>query len=65
MAHTNHAVTGFRTVYLPCTAGLSFISSRFIREIAKEGGDVTAAPVPEAVARRLNGPPVESIRADA
>ena len=53
MAQTNHAVSGFRTVYLPCTPALSFISSRFIREIAKEGGDVTAM-VPAAVAAELS-----------
>ena len=34
MAHTNYAVTGVRTVYLPCKPDLVFISSRFIREIA-------------------------------
>jgi pantetheine-phosphate adenylyltransferase len=52
MAHTNHAVSGVRTVYLPCRPDLSFISSRFIREIAHYRGDVTNL-VPEAVARRL------------
>lgn len=52
MAHTNHAVTGVRTVYLPSEPGLVFISSRFIREIAKYGGEV-AALVPAPVARRL------------
>ena len=52
MAQTNHAVSRFRTVYLPCTPALSFISSRFIREIAKEGGDVSGI-VPPAVAAEL------------
>ena len=52
MAHTNHAVSGIRTVYVPCRADLSFLSSRFIREIAKYGGDVSHL-VPDAVARRL------------
>lgn len=52
MAHTNHAVAGVRTVYLPCEPRLVFISSRFIREIAKYGGEV-AALVPAPVARRL------------
>jgi pantetheine-phosphate adenylyltransferase len=59
MAHMNHAVTGVRTVYVPCRADLSFISSRFIREIAKYGGNVSAL-VPEAVARQLKRLPVES-----
>ena len=40
MAHTNYAVTGIRTVYLPCTPALGFISSRFIREIAQYGGAI-------------------------
>lgn len=52
MAHTNHAVAGVRTVYLPCKPGLVFISSRFIRELAKYGGDVTDL-VPAPVADRL------------
>lgn len=52
MAHTNYAAAGVRTVYLPCKPGLVFISSRFIREIAKYGGDVTAM-VPDAVVPQL------------
>ncbi len=52
MAHTNHAVSGVRTVYLPCRPDLSFISSRFIREIAHYRGDVSHL-VPAAVSRRL------------
>lgn len=52
MAHTNHAAAGVRTVYLPCKPSLVFISSRFIREIAKYGGDVSAM-VPPSVATEL------------
>lgn len=52
MAHTNHAAAGVRTVYLPCKPSLVFISSRFIREIAQYGGDVTAM-VPPTVATAL------------
>ena len=52
MAHTNQAVSGVRTVYLPCRPDLSFISSRFIREIAQYRGDVSHL-VPE---RRLPAP---------
>jgi len=52
MAHTNYAVSGVRTVYLPCRPDLSFLSSRFIREIAQYGGDVSPL-VPAAVARRV------------
>ena len=40
MAHNNHAVTGIRTVYLPCSPELGYISSRFVREIAKYGGEI-------------------------
>jgi pantetheine-phosphate adenylyltransferase len=55
MAQTNHTVTGIRTVFVPCTPALGYISSRFIREIAEHGGRVdhlVAAPVAEALARR-------------
>ncbi len=53
MAHTNHAVSGVRTVYLPCKPALVSISSRFIREIAHYGGDVSAL-VPHPVAAQLS-----------
>ncbi|MFZ1490979.1 MAG: pantetheine-phosphate adenylyltransferase [Ilumatobacteraceae bacterium] len=53
MAHTNHSVSGVRTVYVPCRPDLSFISSRFIREISQYGGDV-AHLVPAAVAKHLS-----------
>ena len=52
MAHNNYAVTGIRTVYLPCRAGRGYISSRFVREIAKYGEDIGHL-VPEAVAEAL------------
>jgi pantetheine-phosphate adenylyltransferase len=52
MAHMNNAVTGMQTVFLPSSPALSFLSSRYIREIAKEGGDVSSL-VPAPVARRL------------
>lgn len=52
MAHTNHSVTGVRTVYVPCRPDRAFISSRFIREIAQYGGDVTHL-VPAPVAAHL------------
>jgi pantetheine-phosphate adenylyltransferase len=52
MAQTNYAAARVRTVYVPCKPELVFISSRFIREIAKYGGDVTAM-VPAAVVPRL------------
>ena len=54
MALTNHSVSGVRTVYLPCRADRGYISSRFVREIARYGGTVAhmvPAPVDEALAR--------------
>jgi pantetheine-phosphate adenylyltransferase len=45
-------VSGVRTVYLPCKPALVSISSRFIREIAQYGGDVTSL-VPAPVAAGL------------
>ena len=56
MAHNNYAVTGIRTVYLPCTPALGYISSRFVREIAKYGGAIghlVPAPVADALARTV------------
>lgn len=48
MALTNHSVSGVRTVYLPCRADRGFISSRFVREIARYGGSVSHM-VPDCV----------------
>lgn len=52
MAQMNHSVAGVRTVYLPCRPDLGFVSSRFVREIAGYGGDVSHL-VPSAVADAL------------
>jgi pantetheine-phosphate adenylyltransferase len=62
MAHTNHSVTGIRTVFLPCRSDLGFISSRFIREIAanREAIDhLVAAPVAAALTDRFSGSSTE------
>jgi len=53
MAHTNFAVAGVRTVYVPCQPRYGYVSSRFIRDIAQHGGDVTSM-VPSAVADLLS-----------
>ncbi len=53
MAQMNWSVAGVRTVYLPCRPDRSFISSRFIREIALHGGDVSHL-VPPPVASLLH-----------
>ncbi len=52
MAHNNHAVTGIRTVYLPCRPELGYISSRYVREIAQYGGRIDHL-VPPRVADAL------------
>jgi len=52
MAHTNFAVAGVRTGYVPCQPGLSHVSSRFIRDISAHGGDVSSM-VPSVVASAL------------
>jgi pantetheine-phosphate adenylyltransferase len=54
MAHTNHSVSGVRTVFVPCRPDQVYVSSRFIREIAQYGGDVShlvPAPVAAELAR--------------
>ena len=59
MAHTNHSVSGVRTVFLPCRAEYGFVSSRFIREIAAQGEAIdhlVAAPVAAALADRFAQP---------
>lgn len=54
MAHTNHSVSGVRTVFVPCRPDQVFLSSRFVREIAQHGGDIShlvPAPVASELAR--------------
>lgn len=53
MAQMNRSVADMRTVFLPCQPDLGFVSSRFVREIAKYGGDV-AHLVPQIVADALS-----------
>ena len=56
MAHNNHAVTGIRTVFVPCRPEYAYISSRYIREIAAHGGAIghlVTAPVAAALAARF------------
>lgn len=52
MAHTNFAVAGVRTVYVPCRPALSHVSSRYIRDIVRHGGDVSTM-VPGSVVEAL------------
>jgi pantetheine-phosphate adenylyltransferase len=53
MAQMNRAVSGVHTLFLPSASEHSFLASKFIRDIAKFGGDVTAM-VPAAVAKHLD-----------
>ena len=51
-AQTNLAISGVHTLFLPSASANSFIASKFIRDIARFGGDVDGM-VPEPVAKRL------------
>lgn len=56
MAQTNYSVSGIRTAYVPCDPALVYVSSRFVREIARYGRDVGhMVPAPVAAAlQRIN-----------
>jgi pantetheine-phosphate adenylyltransferase len=51
-AQTNLAVSGVHTIFLPSASANSYIASKYIRDIARFGGDVSAM-VPEGVARMI------------
>jgi pantetheine-phosphate adenylyltransferase len=51
-AQTNLAVSGVHTLFLPSASANSYIASKYIRDIARFGGDVSAM-VPEGVARMI------------
>lgn len=51
-AHMNLAVSGVHTLFLPASSANSFIASKYVRDIARFGGDVSAL-VPTAVSKRL------------
>ena len=52
MAHTNFAVAKVRTVYVPSNPALSYVSSRYIRDIAMFGGNISSM-VPSVVGDHL------------
>jgi len=52
MAQLNHAMTGVDTMFLPTRSEHSFVSSSWVKEIARLGGDVVAF-VPPSVHSRL------------
>ena len=51
-AQINLNVSGVHTVFLPAATANSFIASKYIRDIARFGGDVSSM-VPESVDKRL------------
>lgn len=51
-AQTNLAVSGVHTIFLPSASANSYIASKYIRDIARFGGDVSGM-VPEPVAVML------------
>ena len=58
MAHMNRSAGGVRTVFVPCRPEYSFVSSRFVREIASHGGSVdhlVPGPVSTALTDRFSG----------
>ena len=50
MAHMNRSSGGIRTVFVPCNPEYSFVSSRFIREIASHGGAIDHLVPPNVAA---------------
>ena len=52
-AQMNHRVSGVDTLFIPATSTHSFVASKFIREIARFGGDVSSM-VPAPVAKRMH-----------
>ena len=52
MAQTNKKISAINTVFIPTDPEYSYISSRFIREISSEGGDVSGL-VPNPVSDLL------------
>src|SRR4051812_47109787 len=51
-AQVNLNVSGVHTLFLPSATRNSFVASKYIRDIARFGGDVSSM-VPESVAKRL------------
>lgn len=53
MAQLNKAMTGVETMFMPSTSSSSYIASKYVREIARLGGDVSSM-VPGPVLARLH-----------
>jgi pantetheine-phosphate adenylyltransferase len=55
-AQTNLAVSGVHTVFLPSASANSYIASKYIRDIARFGGDISsmvAAPVARMIKEKV------------
>ena len=52
MAQMNNSVSGIHTLFIPSASRSSFLASKFIRDFARFGGDISSM-VPEPVARRM------------
>ena len=52
MAQMNNSVSGIHTLFIPSASDSSFLASKFIRDFARFGGDISAM-VPEPVVRRM------------
>ncbi len=52
MAQMNNAASGMHTVFIPSASTSSFLASKFIRDFARFGGDISKM-VPSHVAQRL------------
>ena len=51
-AQMNNAVSGIHTLFIPSASDSSFLASKFIRDFARFGGDISTM-VPEPVVRRM------------
>jgi pantetheine-phosphate adenylyltransferase len=52
IAHTNRSLSKIETVFLLTAAGTSFISSSIVRDVLRNGGDISTL-VPKAVIKKL------------
>ena len=52
MAQLNRSMSGIETLLIPTASASSFIASKYLKEFARGGRDISGM-VPEAVARRL------------
>ena len=52
MAQMNNAASGIHTLFIPSASRSSFLASKFIRDFARYGGDISEM-VPEVVAIKL------------